>query len=528
MALLFYRAKGHEGVSMKVSQRHSDTKEWKATLLSFFEPRLIAILFLGFSSGLPLALTGATLQARQTEAGVDLTTIGFFSLVGIAYSLKFLWSPLMDRSMPPGFFRKLGHRRGWTLLTQIGLAGAIVLLGVADPAQSPILAAAIAVIVAFLSASQDIVIDAYRIELLDETQQGSGAAMIQLGYRLGMLASGAGALYMAEYFSWPLTYFVMATLVGVGVATVLLAKEPTRAAIEMPNDRSQEASPALRLIFMAGLATIAILGFIVMRDWIIAPLAWPKWSGNVIATLSAAALPVSIVIFLPKPTPDQTISGTNYATLFRWLDGAVKRPFQEMTERQGWGLILLFIVLYKLGDAVLGSMAIPFYLVIGFSKTEIAEISKIFGLVATLLGVFAGGAIVARIGLGKALLVTGIFQSASNLMFAWQAHVGHDLWSLYATIGIENFSGGMGSAAFVAYLSGLCNIAFTATQYALFSSLAAMGRTVIASPMGAVAENVGWVNYFLISTAMAIPGLLLLLFMLQRFPAAIEKKTTSE
>jgi PAT family beta-lactamase induction signal transducer AmpG len=492
---------------------------WRETFIAFFERRLIAVLFLGFSSGLPLALTAATLQARQTEAGVDLATIGFFSLVGVAYSLKFLWSPLMDRSLPPGPFRRLGHRRGWTMLTQVALMGAIAGLGLIDPASAPVLTAAAAVIVAFLSASQDIVIDAYRIELLDDRQQGAGAAMIQYGYRLGMLVSGAGALFLAEYYSWSIAYLVMAALVGVGMATVLMTREPNRSALSKgdPSESAQQSvSLALRLGLIGGLAAIGILAFLGVRDWIL-PSDWPKWAGNVIATLIAALLPVLVVVYMPRPASNKG----RYAALHDWLDEAVRRPFQDMATRRAWALILLFIVLYKLGDAILGSMATPFYLKIGFTKPEIAEISKIFGLVATLLGVYIGGSLVMRMGLGKALLVTGVLQGASNLMFAWQAHVGHEIHWLYLTIGIENLTGGMGSAAFVAYLSGLCNIAFTGTQYALFSSLAALGRTVIASPMGAIAEEVGWVQYFLISTAMALPGLLLLLFMLRHFPAAL-------
>ncbi len=499
----------------------AEGQSWRETFVAFFERRLIAVLFLGFSSGLPLALTAATLQARQTEAGIDLTTIGFFALVGIAYSLKFLWSPLIDRSLPPGPFRRLGHRRGWTLMIQIALMAAIAILGLIDPAASPVLTALMAVVVAFLSASQDIVIDAYRIELLDDEQQGAGAAMTQYGYRLGMLVSGAGALFLAEYYSWSLAYLVMAVLIGVGMATVLMTREPGRSPLSKGIARAGpegEPSFALRLGLISGLAALAILVFLGTRDWVLAPLDWPKWAGNVIATLLAAALPVLIVAFLPRPA---TETG-NYAALHRWLDEAVKRPFQDMGTRRGWALILLFIVLYKLGDAVLGTMATPFYLKIGFTKLEIAEISKIFGLVATLLGVYIGGNMVMRLGLGRTLLITGALQATSNLMFAWQAHVGHDIHWLYVTIGIENLTGGMGSAAFVAYLSGLCNVAFTATQYALFSSLAALGRTVIASPMGAIAEEVGWVLYFLLSTAMALPGLLLLLFMLRRFPATIE------
>lgn len=516
-------------------------KSWGETFLAFFERRLIAVLFLGFASGLPLALTAATLQARLTEAGADLTTIGFFALVGVAYSLKFLWSPLIDRSMPPGLFKKLGHRRGWTLLFQLALMVAIAVFGFINPAVSPVATAAMAVVVAFLSASQDIVIDAYRIEILDDEQQGAGAAMIQYGYRLGMLVSGAGALFIAEFayryfagtdapatpetlqpdavnLSWIVTFIAMAALMAIGIATTLLVGEPPLRRAAVSSGIEGEASFALRMVVILGAMAVAILAFLGIKEGL-TQLGWPRWAPNVVATLVAAFVPVGIVMLLPRPTPR---SNRQYQAIRLWLDNAVMKPFAEVTKRDGWVLILLFIVLFKLGDAVLGTMATAFYLNIGFTKFEIGEISKVFGLVATLLGVWVGGLMVMKWGMGKSLLLTGVLQLLSNLMFSWQAYVGHDVNWLYLTIALENFTGGMASAAFVAYISRLCNLQFTATQYALFSSLAAVGRTVIASPMGGIAEQIGWVDYFLLSTVMAIPGMLLLIFMLRRYPVTIE------
>jgi PAT family beta-lactamase induction signal transducer AmpG len=245
----------------------------------------------------------------------------------------------------------------------------------------------------------------------------------------------------------------------------------------------------------------------------------PTWAINAIATLVAAAIPVAIVMSLPKPKAG---GNRQYEAIHIWLENAVVKPFREVAKRDGWQMILLFIVLFKVGDAVLGSMATTFYLNIGFTKFEIGEISKVFGLVATLLGVWAGSLMVIKWGMGKSLLLTGVLQLLSNLMFSWQAYVGHDVTWLYVTIAIENFTGGMGSAAFVAYISRLCNLQFTATQYALFSSLAVVGRTVIASPMGGIAETIGWIDYFLLSTVMAIPGMLLLIYMLRRHPVTIE------
>lgn len=485
------------------------------TILTYFEPRLIAVLFMGFSSGLPLALTASTLQIWQTESGVSLATIGFFVLVGVVYSLKFVWAPFMDRTVLPGLLGRLGRRRGWAILTQAGLVATIVLLGFGDPVAAPAWTAFCAVLVAFCSASQDIVIDAYRIELLDEHQQGAGAAMTQYGYRVGMLASGAGALYLAERLDWSFVYLIMAALVIVGIVTVLLTREPATppsVAVALGERRSMRTGATA----LAALVAAAIGAFLLVKFLLLAGVSEPAWVPNVIATLVAAAVPVGFILLMPSVKAG---GAGSYAEVRSWLGTAVVQPFADFGARQGWLLILLFIVLFKLGDAVAGVMANPFYVKIGFSKDEIASVSKVFGLGATLVGVFLGGLVVARIGIARALLIGGVLQMLSNLMFSAQAVAGHDIIFLMATIGLENLSGGLGSAAFVAYLSGLCNVAFTGTQYALFSSLAAIGRTVLSSPGGVLAEHMGWVSYFLFSTVMAIPGLLLLVWMMRRYPA---------
>ena len=491
----------------------------KATLAAYFEPRLIAVLFMGFSSGLPLALTGGTLQVWQTRGGVSLATIGFFVLVGVAYNLKFLWAPFMDRVALPGFLGRLGRRRGWAVLTQSALMLAILGLGAGDPVAAPMLTAAFAVLVAFCSASQDIVIDAYRIELLDQRQQGAGAAMTQYGYRLGMLASGAGALFLADAVSWFWVYAMMAALVLVGIVTVLLTREPKPAAAPL----AAVTDARLRLMQTAallGLAGCAVAVFLAISIVILGDAGWPKWAVNSLATLAAAGTPVLILRLLPRGADSRPGSLAHaYADLRRWLGQSVLQPFADLGRRSGWVHILAFIVLFKLGDAVAGTMANPFYVQMGFSNAEIASISKVFGLIATLIGVFLGGLIVVRLGIVRGLLIGGILQMFSNLMFAAQSLAGHDMTFLAATIGIENLSGGMGSAAFVAYLSALCSVAFTGTQYALFSSLAAVGRTVLSSPGGLLAEDIGWFNYFLLSTAAALPGLAMLLWLMRRYPA---------
>jgi MFS transporter, PAT family, beta-lactamase induction signal transducer AmpG len=489
------------------------------TLITYREPRLIAVLFMGFSSGLPLALSAGTLQVWQARAGVDLATIGFFVLVGVVYSLKFVWAPFMDRIPLPGLLARLGRRRGWAILTQLGLMGTIVLLGTSDPVAAPAWTAACAVLVAFCSASQDIVIDAYRIELLDDHQQGAGAAMTQIGYRFGMIASGAGALFLhsdGEGLSWFGVYAVMSALVLVGVITVLVTREP-------PDRRDQfaiatrAATKGWYALMLAILAACAVGAFLLVRYQLFGGVTFGplfKWVPAITGTVAAAVFPVVVILLLPRPQRGET----PYAELHQWLNDTVIAPFKDIARHQGWLLILTFIVLFKFGDALAGSVANPFYVRLGFTDTEIAWVSKTLGPVFTLVGVAAGGLLVARIGLLPSLFVGGIVQMLSNLMFAWQAQVGHDVGFLMITIGLENFSSGIGSAAFVAYLSGLCSISFTATQYALLSSLASIGRTVLSAPGGNLAEQMGWVSFFVFSTAVAVPGLLLLLWMMRRYP----------
>jgi MFS transporter, PAT family, beta-lactamase induction signal transducer AmpG len=397
--------------------------------------RIIAILAMGFSSGLPLALTGATLAIWLKEDGISLTAIGLFAQVGLSYNLKFLWAPAMDRVPIPWLTRRVGRRRSWALVIQVLLAFAILALSRADPAIDPWHTAMLAVLVAFLSASQDIVIDAFRVELLEDREQGAGAAATQIGYRIGMLASGAGALYLASAFSWDAAYEVMAALVAIGMASVLLIHEPhvERTAV----------------------------------------------AGN-------------------------------------WFKTAITEPFADFLTRQNWLVILIFVVLYKTGDAVAGWLSGPFYVAIGFSNVEIASVSKIFGLVASMAGVILGGGLVLRVGIVQALLIGGVLQALSNLAYIVQLWAGHDVAMLAVTIATENVTGGIGSAAFVAYLSGLCNPAFTATQYALLSALAAVSRTFIASGGGFLAQRLGWGPFFGVSTLLCLPGLALLVWLMRR------------
>jgi PAT family beta-lactamase induction signal transducer AmpG len=406
---------------------------WIRSLRVYRDKRMLAILLMGFASGLPLALTGATLSIWLKQSGITLTAIGLFAQAGLAYNLKFLWAPAMDRVALPLLTARLGRRRSWALLIQALLALAILALGFSDPAASLGRIAICAVLVAFLSASQDIVIDAYRVELLQKDEQGAGAAATQIGYRLGMLASGAGALYLAQYLSWSAAYAVMAGLIVLGMLVILATREP-------------------------------------------------------------------------KPPP--TLRGP-------WLRNAVVVPFAEFAQRRQWLLILIFVVLFKFGDALAGVMSGPFYVELGFANSEIASVAKVFGVGASIAGVALGGIAVYRWGLMRALLACGALQMLSNLMYVVQLWAGHDVGMLAITIATENVTGGMASAAFVAYLSSLCSPAFTATQYALLSALAATARTVLASSGGFFAERLGWGPFFLLATAACLPGLALLVYLMR-------------
>lgn len=425
---------------------------WARALAVYRDRRVLSIAFFGFASGLPLLLVGPTLSAWLRDQGVSLTEIGFVTLVGMAYGLKFLWAPLVDRFPLPFLTRHLGRRRAWLLASQIGLMAALPALGSSDPSDPDGLRAVVAwgLVVAFLSATQDIVVDAYRTEILSENKLGAGAAAVQFGYRIGMLAAGGGCLVVADLAGWFAAYTAMAGLMSVGVIATLLNPEP--------------------------------------------------------------ATPVPVA---PASDPANAL----HRFVRRAREAAI-HPFLEFTTRPGWVAILLFVASYRYGDALLGVMANPFYLDLGFTKTEIGLVSKGFGLVMTLLGTGVGGVLVARLGIFKSLIVGGILQAASNLMFVFLALIGPSLPALGATIAVENLSGGLAAGAFVAYLSSLCNLAFTATQYALLSSLAAFAGRLFASTGGAVAERVSWAEYFGLTTLAALPGLLLLVWMIRRFPPA--------
>ena len=430
----------------------------KRFLSVYTQPAILVILCLGFSSGLPLALTASTLGAWLATAGVSKSSIGLFAAVSLPYALKFLWSPLVDAVSLPWLCSHFGRRRGWLLATQAGLVAGIVLLGMANPAANPWLTALFALLVAFASASQDIVIDAYRVEILPPERQGAGAAAIVLGYRFGMIASSALPLFLYGTIGWHATYMLMAALMGVGVVTVLVSQEPF-------------SSP------------------------------FPLEGEGGVGGLSTYSKPGSGASPLPNPPPQ---GGRG---LKDWLRQHVLAPFADFMTRPHWLAILLFILLYKLGDAFMGVMTNPFLLDIGFTGPQIGKILKLYGVIATIFGSFLGGSLVFRLGLVRTLWVCGIAHMLTNMMFVLQARIGADTGFLTFSIALENITGGMGTAAFVAFMSSLTHVRFTATQYALLSSFAAFGRTWLSLPSGWVAESLGWEGFFTFAALLALPGL---------------------
>lgn len=425
-------------------------KKWWESVQVYGDKRMLTMAALGFSSGFPLLLVFGTLNLWLKNAGVSLAVIGMFSLAKAPYSFKWLWSPLMDAVSLP-LFRRLGRRRGWALFTQILLMLSIWGMASTNPAEEPLLMAFFAFLVTIASASQDIVLDAYRIESFKPREQGAGAAVFVLGYRFGTIFSGAGALYMASVMSWEDVYKIMSLGAVVGMITILCVKEPK------------------------------------------------------------------------APQPQKHFSQSRLQKIRDFVKTAVVDPFRDFGRRKDWKLILLFVFLYRMSDAYIGPMAYPFYDDMGFTKIQIASIIKIYGVVATIGGVLLGGVIVNRFGVLRSLLICGIFQGLSNLVFVGQAYAGNNIYVLMTTISVENVTGGMGTAALVAYLSSLCNVKYTATQYALLSSLMSLARDVFAATSGFLASVVSWQTFFFLTTLMALPGLIVWYFIAKPYKAALNK-----
>jgi len=393
-----------------------------------------ALLALGFASGLPLALTLGTLSVWLTESGISKTQIGLFGAIGIAYSFKFAWSPLIDHTRLPVLGRLLGQRRSWMLLTQCLLALSIVFMGTLDPAETPWLVALAAALVAFASATQDIIIDAYRVEKLTPERQGTGSAVAVLGYRLGQVASGAGALYLSMLVGWHITYFCMAPLIGIGTLAMLLSGEPQHPPLNRPKHLS-------------------------------------AWFGE---------------------------------------------PLRDFMTRTDWPLILAFVTFYKLPDAFIGIMGNRYYLETGFTKDQIAYAGKIYGMLASIAGGFLGAYLIRRRGLLATLWIGGIACGLGALLFIPLQQMNGSVALLAAILTLDNISGGISITAQVAYLSRLCNARFTATQYALLSSLTGVARSLSSTPSGWVSQTYGWTSFFIVCASLSLPGLALLAVLTKR------------
>jgi MFS transporter, PAT family, beta-lactamase induction signal transducer AmpG len=428
-------------------------RDWRAAFAVYRHPRVIGMLFLGFSAGLPLLLVGGTFTAWLRDLGVELAAIGFLSWVGMAHSIKVFWAPVVDRMALPLLTRWFGRRRAWMLLAQAVIALALTGIALTDPREHLWLVAVWAVLAAFGSATQDIAIDAYRIEAVSRDRQGAMAATYVFGYRVALLAAGAGALHIAAAGDWSLAYGAMAVLMGVGVLTTLIIREP-----EVAVDA---------------------------HTW---------------------QMEQRVIDYL-----DRTRHQGWRRDLTAWFIGAVVGPFADFWQRFGVSAlaILVFIGVFRISDIFMGVMANPFYLDLGFSKTEIANIAAAFGLAMTLTGAAVGGLLVMRFGILRMLIFTAILAPLTNLTFSWLALLGPQTYGLVFAIMADNISGGLAISVFIAYLSSLTNTAYTATQYALFSSIMTLPGQFLAGFTGLLAEHVGWFWFFISSALIGLPAIVL-------------------
>lgn len=436
-------------------------RNWREALGVYLHRRVIGMLFLGFSAGIPLPLVFSTFGTWLRDVGVSPSTIGFLSAVGLAYAFKFIWAPVVDRAPVPLLTRLFGQRRGWMLFAQLMIVSGLVLMALTDPQAQLTQLAIAAVIVAFFSATQDIAIDAYRIEAVDPDRQGAMAATYIYGYRLAMIASVAGALYVAQFVSWQMAYLAMAACMIVGMVTTLVISEPERQISPLVRELEEKMNAALH------------------------------------ADPNAASL---------------------WRRLEAWFASAVAGPFAEFFARNGARAfaLLALVSVYLMSDYLLGVMAGPFYIDMGYSKVEIANIAKVFGLVVTLLGAGLGGVLVVRYGIMPVLLLGAALLAMTNLSFAWLAASGSaDNWRLAIVIMADNLSGGLANVVFIAFMSSLTSTAYTATQYALFSSLMKIPGKITGIFSGTLVETYSYTEFFIVAAASGIPAVLLVLYLMK-------------
>lgn len=498
---------------------------WGETLRVYTEPATLRMLFLGFSAGLPLLLVLGTLSFRLREAGIDRTTIGFLSWVGLAYGVKWIWAPLVDRVRLPLLTGWLGQRRSWLLLSQVAIVAGLCGMALTDPQAALRPVVWFAVLVAFASATQDIALDAFRIESAGTERQGALAAAYQTGYRLAMIWAGAGVLWIAarsetgvaqayEHGAWQTAYLVMAASMAVGMATVLLSREP--APRDAQAERSERAALAAQLT-RDGLnfAWPQALLFLVLLALLQSMVRASFGAIGIVEVLAYLALGVLAVVGLrsgwgtQRPLHWRVPSALTAPVA--WLDAVVVEPFADFFRRYRWhaALILALIAVYRISDVVMGIMANPFYVDMGFTKEEVAAVSKVFGVIMTLVGAFLGGVLALRIGVMRTLMLGAILSAASNLLFAWLAGIGHDVRMLVFVVSADNLSSGIASAAFVAYLSSLTNVQYSATQYALFSSLMLLLPKWLAGFSGKYVDAFGYAHFFTATALLGVPVLVL-------------------
>ncbi len=444
-------------------------QSWREAVATYARPKVLVLLLLGFAAGLPLLLVFSTLSAWLTDAGVSRSDIGFFAWVGITYSIKVVWSPIVDRAPFPFLTRRLGRRRGWMLAAQLGIAGGLVGMALVGPQGQLTVFALLAVLVAFSSATQDIALDAFRIEAAPAEEQGALAAAYQLGYRIALLAAGAGALFIADDYGWQAAYFSMAVCMAVGLLTVLAVSEPE------PN---LEAEAQRMAILEAAL----------------------EKAGVGAGTLQKVAA---------------------------WLAAAVVEPFLDFFRRHGYLalVILAFIGLFRISDLVMGIMANPFYLDLGFTKSQIAEVAKIYGFFMTIAGAAIGGVAVARFGVLWPLLPGAIAVAFTNLFFAYLSTQGPVVGWLVVTISADNLAGGFAGTALIAYLSSLTSSAFTATQYALFSSFMTLPGKFISGFSGQQVDAWGYEAFFIYASVMGLPAVILSIYLIRAQPRFEARET---
>ena len=499
---------------------------WDETIRSFIHPRVITMLFLGFSAGVPILLIFSSLSLWLGEAGVKKSAVTFFGWAALGYSFKFIWAPLIDKLPVPFLTRLLGRRRSWLLVAQFAVITAILWMALTNPAageaQLTTMALA-AVLLGFSSATQDVVIDAYRIESADRDLQAMMSSTYIAGYRIGMIVAGAGALYLASYFgtqkeaysytAWMYTYVIMAAVMLVGVATTLIIPEPDS---YRPDESGYHTSDYLRFLLLFVLAVIGFIAVFTLSSEIVSDAKkslGEAFNNKNLASFIIETMRLAAGIFVAWVIA-KALTGAKLVDGHMFEDAYVE-PVRDFFRRYGIALALLLLALvgfYRVSDIVLGFISNVFYQDMGYTKVDIANVSKLFGLLMTIMGGFLGGLLSVRYGVMRILFLGAVLSALTNLLFIALSTAGGNMPMLYAVIGADNLSAGLASAAFIAFLSSLTNISFTAVQYAIFSSLMTLFPKILGGYSGSIVESMGYTNFFIMTTILTLPVLVLIYF----------------